>query len=92
MTAPGNTMLIMVLTFGIVVSTTYALGRIQQWHRHGATRDKAYRNGYDEAAASLLRMVRNADTGEGSRKAVVQTFSGMPALTGRPSDASASNN
>jgi hypothetical protein len=52
-------MIIAIITLGVMVSATYALGRIHQWYRHGEARDSAYRQGYDEASRSLFGMVRD---------------------------------
>ena len=86
--APGNAMLIVALTFGIMISSTYALGRIHQWHRHGEMRDEAYRCGYDKAAHALLTMVQNADRGRPAQglipqsRADLQGHDGLPARNG----------
>lgn len=60
MTAPGNTSIIIILVLGIVVTSAYAIGRIQQWYLHGVRRDAAYRAGYDSASSLMLSVVANA--------------------------------
>ena len=56
MTAPGNSILQIVLAFAFVVASGYAVGRIHEWYRFGAERDESYRDGYDEASQSLFDM------------------------------------
>jgi hypothetical protein len=62
MTAPGNGILLTVLTIVFTSCTGYAAGRIHQWYRTSLERDQAYRDGYDTATRSLFsvaaRMVR----------------------------------
>ena len=60
MTAPGNTSIIILIVLGIVVTTAYAIGRIQQWYLHGVRRDAAYRAGYDSASSLMLSVVAGA--------------------------------
>jgi len=59
-TAPGNTSIIILIVLGIVVTTAYAIGRIQQWYLHGVRRDAAYRAGYDSASSLMLSVVAGA--------------------------------
>jgi hypothetical protein len=59
-TAPGNTSIIVILVLGIVVTSAYAIGRIQQWYLFGVRRDAAYRAGYDSASSHMLSVVANA--------------------------------
>lgn len=56
MTAPGNDLLQAVLALAFVIASGYALGRIHQWYRDSARRERAYRNGYDLASNSMLDM------------------------------------
>jgi hypothetical protein len=67
MTAPGNDLLIVILTLSVILSGAYAIGRIHQWHRHGQERDEAYHAGYDKASRSIIGMMgepRLSGTGE----------------------------
>ena len=57
MTAPGNDVLVLVLTLSVVVSSAYAIGRIHQWNKHGTERDEAFRHGYDQASLSIFNMM-----------------------------------
>jgi hypothetical protein len=57
MTAPGNDLLIVVLTLSVILSGAYAIGRIHQWQRHGLERDEAYHAGYDKASRSIMGMI-----------------------------------
>jgi hypothetical protein len=59
-TAPGNTSIIVILVLGIVVTSAYAIGRIQQWYLFGVRRDAAYRAGYDSASSLMLSVVASA--------------------------------
>ena len=56
MTAPGNSVLAALLALAFVVASAYAAGRIHQWFRNGAQRDRAYREGYAKASNSLFDM------------------------------------
>ena len=62
MTSPGNASIILFIVLGIVVTTAYAIGRIQQWYLHGVRRDAAYRAGYDSASSLMLSVVAGATT------------------------------
>ncbi|MFG1608626.1 hypothetical protein [Actinoplanes sp. NPDC049265] len=84
MVAPGNGIIIAIITLGIMVSATYALGRIHQWYRHGETRDAAYRQGYDEASRSLFGMVRDGRAAAHPEK--VRNLHSMVRATGLTSD------
>lgn len=66
MTAPGNSEIIILLVLGIVVSSSYAIGRIQQWYQHGIRRDEAYRTGYDRATSLMFTMVNDASAPAGA--------------------------
>lgn len=57
MTAPGNNLLLLVLTLSVLVSSAYAVGRIHQWHKYGLERDEAYRLGYDKASLSIIELM-----------------------------------
>ena len=66
MTAPGNNLFFLALTFSIFISGAYALGRIHQWHKNGLDRDEEYRRGYDKASLSILDMMsRQSSVGAG---------------------------
>lgn len=78
-------MLIVALTFGIMISSTYALGRIHQWYRHGEMRDKAYRSGYDKASHALLNMVQNANR-RPAQALVPQSRTDVPFIPGQDRD------
>ncbi|MEU4239177.1 hypothetical protein [Actinoplanes sp. NPDC026619] len=69
MTAPGNYLLYITLTLGILVSSGYALGRIHQWHKDGLERDEAYRRGYDKASSSILSMIMKEGAADAEQSA-----------------------
>ena len=56
MTAPGNSLLQIVLALAFVIASGYACGRIHQWYKHGLERDRSYREGYDHASRSMFDM------------------------------------
>jgi hypothetical protein len=57
MTAPGNDLIILVLTLAVLLSSAYAVGRIHQWHKYGLERDEAYQIGYDKASRTIIGMM-----------------------------------
>src|SRR4051812_1250720 len=57
MTAPGNDLLIIILTLSVLLSSGYAMGRVHQSRKHGLERDEAYRAGYDKASRSIMGMM-----------------------------------
>jgi hypothetical protein len=63
MTAPGNSLLQILLALAFVIASGYASGRIHQWYKHGLERDRSYREGYDHASRSMFDMaVRTRST------------------------------
>jgi hypothetical protein len=54
MTAPGNEVIVLLLTLGVFLSSAYAIGRIHQWKKCGRERDEAYRNGYEKASRAII--------------------------------------
>lgn len=40
-----------------VIVTAYAAGRVHQWYRHSFERDRAYREGYNQASRTLFRLM-----------------------------------
>lgn len=57
MTAPGNDLLLILLTVSVFLSSAYAVGRIHQWQKCGIERDEAYQVGYDKASRAILAMM-----------------------------------
>ena len=56
MIAPGNSLIQVILAIAFLVASGYALGRIHQWYRDSARRERAYRHGYDLASDSMFDM------------------------------------
>jgi hypothetical protein len=56
MTAPGNSIVLILLLAAFLACTGYAGGRLHQWYRMGQDRDEAYRDGYDTATRSVFSM------------------------------------
>jgi hypothetical protein len=56
MTAPGNSVVLVLLLAAFLACTGYAGGRLHQWYRMGQERDEAYRDGYDTATRSVFSM------------------------------------
>lgn len=54
MTAPGNSIVQVILALAFVIASGYAAGRIHQWYKQGIERDEAYRNGYDRASRAMF--------------------------------------
>jgi hypothetical protein len=67
MTAPGNSFLFLAITFSILISGAYALGRIHQWQKHGRQRDEEYSRGYDRASLSILGMMAGGHSADPER-------------------------
>jgi len=64
MIAPGNDLIQVLLGIGFSIAICYALGRIHQWHRDGAEREQAYRNGYDLASDAMFDMAMRRQSAE----------------------------
>jgi hypothetical protein len=56
MTAPGNSIVLILLLAAFLACTGYAGGRLHQWYRMGQDRDEAYRDGYDTATRSVFSL------------------------------------
>jgi hypothetical protein len=56
MTAPGNSVVLILLLAAFLACTGYAGGRLHQWYRMGQERDEAYRDGYDTATRSVFSL------------------------------------
>ena len=56
MTAPGNSVVLLILLASFVGSTGYAAGRLHQWYRMDQERDEAYRVGYDMATRNVFSL------------------------------------
>ena len=56
MTAPGNSVVLLILLGSFVASTGYAAGRLHQWYRMDQERDEAYRVGYDMATRNVFSL------------------------------------
>jgi len=56
-TAPGNSLILTLLTLGVFLSGAYAIGRIHQWRKYGIERDEAYRTGYEKASRAIVGMM-----------------------------------
>jgi hypothetical protein len=56
MTAPGNSVVLILLLAAFLACTGYAGGRLHQWYRMGQERDEAYRDGYDTATRTVFSM------------------------------------
>ncbi|MCU7722225.1 hypothetical protein ODJ79_00700 [Actinoplanes sp. KI2] len=76
MTAPGNNLFFLALTFSIFISGAYALGRIHQWHKNGLDRDEEYRRGYDKASLSILDMMARQSRAGAGQGATVTPLAG----------------
>lgn len=85
MTAPGHNLLFLALTFSILMSSSYALGRIHQWHKHGHERDEEYRRGYDRASLAILSLMNQHGPAAARQRAGIMPVAGgsPPRLRGR---------
>ena len=88
MTAPGNTILIVVLFALLVACTAYASGRLHQWYRTGQERDEAYRDGYDTATRSVFTLAarvigprRDRTAAKAPADVIDSTVAGDPAVS-----------
>jgi len=85
MTAPGNYLLLLVLTLSILLSSAYAVGRIHQWNKHGLERDEAYRLGYEKASLSIITMMSRRSHAVAGQDATVTPLAGRARVRpGRP--------
>lgn len=63
MIAPGNDILLILLTLSVFLSSAYAVGRIHQWQKCGIERDEAYQVGYDKASRAIVGMMNGRHPG-----------------------------
>jgi hypothetical protein len=63
MAAPGNDLILILLTLSVFLSSAYAIGRIHQWERCGLERDEAYQLGYDKASRAIIGMMTGRHLG-----------------------------
>jgi hypothetical protein len=78
MTAPGDSIIVVLLALVLVVASAYAAGRIHQWYRNGVHRDRAYREGYDKASHSLFDMAMHKRSAAGAEIAVPTPGTSIP--------------
>ncbi|GAA1580098.1 hypothetical protein [Actinoplanes couchii] len=60
MTAPGDTILVIILAAALMACCGYAAGRLHQRRQSGADRATAYKRGYDAATRSVFSMAARA--------------------------------
>ena len=70
MTTAGQVTVQISLAVLLVVVVAYAAGRVHQWYRRTDERDLAYREGYDQASATLFPLAVRKPAGK--RGTVVQ--------------------
>ncbi|HWS38770.1 MAG TPA: hypothetical protein VN408_39285 [Actinoplanes sp.] len=80
MTAPGDTILVIILAAALMACFGYTAGRLHQRRQGGADRATAYKRGYDAATRSVFSMAARA---AGRRPAAPEADEVGPEVTGR---------
>ncbi|SDT78597.1 hypothetical protein [Actinoplanes derwentensis] len=78
MTAPGDTILVIILAAALMACCGYATGRLHQRRQSGADRATAYKRGYDAATRSVFSMAARAAGRRATAPEVVELGPDVP--------------